>query len=100
MGERQNQMPAPIISVENLSKRYLIGHEDIQRRCTSALRDVIGREARNFVRKAVNWALRNIGKRNKRLNREAIASAERSSNGPASTDSAVNSARSSGSSMS
>ena len=41
---------------------------------------VIEREAwddRNFVRKAVNWALRNIGKRNLRLNRAAIASAER-----------------------
>jgi len=41
---------------------------------------VIEREAwdeRNFVRKAVNWALRNIGKRNLRLNREAIRSAER-----------------------
>jgi 3-methyladenine DNA glycosylase AlkD len=40
----------------------------------------IEREAwdeRNFVRKAVNWALRNIGKRNQRLNRRAIASAER-----------------------
>ncbi len=40
----------------------------------------IEREAwdeRNFVRKAVNWALRNIGKRNLRLNRAAIASAER-----------------------
>jgi 3-methyladenine DNA glycosylase AlkD len=32
---------------------------------------------RNFVRKAVNWALRNIGKRNQRLNREAVACAER-----------------------
>jgi 3-methyladenine DNA glycosylase AlkD len=42
--------------------------------------EVIEREAwdeRNFVRKAVNWALRNIGKRNLALNREAIASAER-----------------------
>jgi 3-methyladenine DNA glycosylase AlkD len=29
------------------------------------------------VRKAVNWALRNIGKRNFRLNRAAIAAAER-----------------------
>jgi 3-methyladenine DNA glycosylase AlkD len=29
-------------------------------------------DERNFVRKAVNWALRNIGKRNLRLNREAI----------------------------
>jgi 3-methyladenine DNA glycosylase AlkD len=41
---------------------------------------VIRREAhdeRNFVRKAVNWALRNIGKRNVRLNREAIRAAER-----------------------
>jgi len=27
---------------------------------------------RNFVKKAVNWALRNIGKRNKRLNAKAI----------------------------
>ena len=41
---------------------------------------VIEREAhdeRNFVKKAVNWALRNIGKRNMRLNREAIRCAER-----------------------
>lgn len=40
---------------------------------------VIEREAhdeRNFVRKAVNWALRNIGKRNLRLNAAAIRSAE------------------------
>jgi 3-methyladenine DNA glycosylase AlkD len=32
---------------------------------------------RNFVRKSVNWALRNIGKRNLRLNRAAICTAER-----------------------
>lgn len=41
---------------------------------------LIEREAyddRNFVRKAVNWALRNIGKRNLRLNRAAIRAAER-----------------------
>lgn len=41
---------------------------------------LIEREAydeRNFVRKAVNWALRNIGKRNLPLNREAIRAAER-----------------------
>jgi 3-methyladenine DNA glycosylase AlkD len=41
---------------------------------------VIEREAsddRNFVRKAVNWALRNIGKRSQRLNRAAIRAAER-----------------------
>jgi 3-methyladenine DNA glycosylase AlkD len=34
-------------------------------------------DGRNFVRKAVNWALRSIGKRNLRLNRAAIASAGR-----------------------
>jgi len=34
-------------------------------------------DERNFVRKAVNWALRNIGKRNRRLNRQAIACGER-----------------------
>jgi 3-methyladenine DNA glycosylase AlkD len=41
---------------------------------------IIEREAdddRNFVRKAVNWALRNIGKRNLRLNRAAISAALR-----------------------
>jgi 3-methyladenine DNA glycosylase AlkD len=32
---------------------------------------------RNFVKKAVNWALRNIGKRNRVLNAAAIACAER-----------------------
>ncbi len=29
-------------------------------------------DERNFVKKAVNWALRQIGKRNRRLNREAM----------------------------
>ena len=41
---------------------------------------IIEREAtddRNFVRKAVNWALRQIGKRNLGLNRKAIERAER-----------------------
>lgn len=31
---------------------------------------------RNFVKKAVNWALRNLGKRNQALNRGAVAAAE------------------------
>jgi lipopolysaccharide transport system ATP-binding protein len=46
-------MSAPIISVENLSKRYLVGHRgrrDGQANYT-ALRDVIGQELRNFARK-------------------------------------------------
>jgi 3-methyladenine DNA glycosylase AlkD len=41
---------------------------------------VIEREAaddRNFVKKAVNWSLRQIGKRNRRLHRAAVASARR-----------------------
>jgi len=33
-------------------------------------------DGRNYVRKAVNWALRNIGKRNRSLNRRAIETAE------------------------
>jgi 3-methyladenine DNA glycosylase AlkD len=40
---------------------------------------VIKRESkddRNFVRKAVNWALRQIGKRNKHLRKEALKEAE------------------------
>jgi lipopolysaccharide transport system ATP-binding protein len=64
------------ISVENLSKRYLIGHQRAQRERYTALRDVVGREARNFMRKAADllhgrqivqgdeveefWALRNV----------------------------------------
>jgi lipopolysaccharide transport system ATP-binding protein len=65
-----------VISVENLSKCYLIGHQTAQRERYTALRDVIGRETRNFVRKAADllhgkqivqgdeveesWALRNL----------------------------------------
>jgi len=40
---------------------------------------VIKREAvdmRNYVKKAVNWALRQIGKRNRRLNKKAIEAAK------------------------
>lgn len=33
-------------------------------------------DERNFVKKAVNWALRQIGKRNRRLNRSAIRTAK------------------------
>ena len=35
------------------------------------------KDERNFVRKAVNWALRNIGKRNRNLNVHAVAAAEK-----------------------
>jgi 3-methyladenine DNA glycosylase AlkD len=45
----------------------------------AALLPIIAREAgdaRNFVKKAVNWALRGIGKRNRRLNEQAVAAAQ------------------------
>lgn len=41
--------------------------------------DIILRESwdeRNFVKKAVNWALRNIGKRNRALHKRAVVTAE------------------------
>ena len=47
-------MSDTVISVENLSKRYLIGHQAAQRERYTALRDIIGREARNFARKAAD----------------------------------------------
>ena len=43
-----------VIAVENLSKSYLVGHQSAERERYTALRDVIGREARNFARKAVD----------------------------------------------
>ena len=47
-------MSKTIITVENLSKSYLVGHESVQRERYTALRDVIAREARNFARKAAD----------------------------------------------
>ena len=47
-------MSDTVILVENLSKRYLIGHQSAERERYMALRDVIAREARNFARKAVD----------------------------------------------
>jgi lipopolysaccharide transport system ATP-binding protein len=69
-------MSDAVIAVENLSKRYLVAHQSAERRGYTALRDVIGREVRNFARKAVDvvrgqqivpgdeveefWALKNV----------------------------------------
>lgn len=69
-------MSETAISVENLSKRYLVGHLSAEREKYTALRDVVTRETRNLVRKTVNlvrgqqvvlgdevediWALREI----------------------------------------
>jgi lipopolysaccharide transport system ATP-binding protein len=49
-------MSETIITVENLSKSYLIGHRLAQRERYVALRDVVAREARNFTRKAIDLA--------------------------------------------
>ena len=48
-------MPDVVICVENLSKRYLVGHRSAQRERYTALRDVISREVRNFARKTVDF---------------------------------------------
>jgi ABC-type polysaccharide/polyol phosphate transport system ATPase subunit len=49
-------MSPPLISVENLSKRYLVGHREERGGHHSyiQLREVIGREMRNVARKAVD----------------------------------------------
>src|SRR5262249_30400331 len=69
-------MSKTVITVEDLSKSYLVGHESVRREPYSTLRDVIAREARNFVRKTSDvlhgrqivqgdeveqfWALKNV----------------------------------------
>jgi lipopolysaccharide transport system ATP-binding protein len=69
-------MPDTVISIENLSKRYLVGHRSGERERYTALRDVIAREVCNFTRKATDafrgrqivqgdeveefWALKNV----------------------------------------
>jgi 3-methyladenine DNA glycosylase AlkD len=42
-----------------------------------ALIEKESKDERNFVKKAVNWALRQIGKRNKKLNKEAVRVAKK-----------------------
>ena len=69
-------MSDSIITVENLSKRYLVGHQADTHRRYIALRDVIARGVREFVRKTADmihgrqivqgdeveefWALKNV----------------------------------------
>src|SRR5689334_3246260 len=51
-------MSPPILSVENVSKCYLLGHREQHSRQHRylALRDVLDREFRNFTRKAMDVA--------------------------------------------
>jgi lipopolysaccharide transport system ATP-binding protein len=44
-----------LITVENLSKRYMVGHRSAERERYAALRDVLVREARNFARKGLDF---------------------------------------------
>jgi lipopolysaccharide transport system ATP-binding protein len=44
-----------VISAENLSKSYLVGHQSAQRERYATARDVIAREARNFSRKMLDF---------------------------------------------
>src|SRR5882672_5805110 len=69
-------MSDSVITIENLSKRYLVGHQAPRRERDSTLRDAIVREMRSFARKAVDvvrgrqivqgdeveefWALKNV----------------------------------------
>jgi lipopolysaccharide transport system ATP-binding protein len=69
-------MSDAIITVENISKCYLVGHQSAQRESYTSLREVLGREVRNFGRKVVDltrgrqivqgdaveefWALKNV----------------------------------------
>jgi lipopolysaccharide transport system ATP-binding protein len=69
-------MSYAVITVENLSKRYLVGHRSGEEGSYKTLRDVVAREAHNFARKAVDvfrgrqvvqgdeieefWALKNV----------------------------------------
>src|SRR5690348_660357 len=46
-------MSAPVITVENLSKRYLVGHRTTREKDTN-LRDILGREIRNAARKTAD----------------------------------------------
>ena len=69
-------MSDTVITVENLSKSYFVGHQSRNRERYTALRDVIARESANFARKVVDvvqgrqiiqgdeieefWALKNV----------------------------------------
>jgi lipopolysaccharide transport system ATP-binding protein len=48
-------MSDTVITVENLSKSYLVGHQSANREYYISLRDVIGREVHNFVRKTADF---------------------------------------------
>ena len=52
--ELQGPMSNNVIIVENISKRYLVGHR--KRQQSTTFREMLTREARNFARKAIDFA--------------------------------------------
>ena len=79
-------MPTPIISVENLSKSYLVGHRGRRggQHSYTALRDVIGREAAQLRAQGGRYAARPAGRAGRRRSRNSgrsRMSASRSSEG-------------------
>lgn len=63
-----------------LMAEYAVHHKKTADKVFMQFFPIMEREAwddRNFVKKAVNWALRQIGKKNDHLKKEAIATAER-----------------------
>ena len=48
-------MPHAIITVENLSKRYLVGHQSSHPQRSTTFREMITREVHNFARKATDF---------------------------------------------
>ena len=49
-------MTDPVIAIDRVSKRYLVGHQSIGRQKYHSLRDALGHEIRNFLRKTVSLA--------------------------------------------
>jgi len=49
-------MSSPVISVENLGKRYLVGHQTAQRERYHSLRDTLTRQVKNLARKTRDMA--------------------------------------------
>lgn len=63
-----------------LMARLAVSDKKAEDKLFEGFLSIIGREAgdnRNFVKKAVNWALRQIGKRNRNLNKKAIETARK-----------------------
>ena len=68
-GEFQKRAPMALIAVTAVHRKDLTDHQMLMYK--PLLWDA-ARDPRNFVKKAVNWAIRQIGKRNNNLGQEMI----------------------------